>query len=296
MRSRCLAIVTMALAISACTGAASTSGSPIAPASVAVSPSPTATPAATPTPIPTYDPGAATTDVPDYLATRTTICKTDVGDSATPDRMSGACSGIMIVAMMALGSRGGDVIRLEAGLVCTEPGCSDNVVVGFQDGHLEMAQVSRPGGDSYWTVGDFHAAAASVWPWGASAPFTSPAVKRPALLIPATGPLTKRTPLPFCGFVAGNTDTANPDARKCFANAVLTGHAAEVVFYDPGIEGGVSVSVFRFTGSGPVLAYAGQSDSSGKKGIWYKPIQPVIVTIGKDNYLAFTPVHPIGYV
>jgi len=297
VRSRCLAIAFLALAVAACAGAADTSKTPGASASAPVSPSPAASAATTPTPTPitTYDPNSTGTDRPDYLATRTAICKTDAIDSATPDPMDGACRGIMLVAMMALGSRGDDVIRLEAGLVCADAGCTDNVIVGFKDGHLEGAQVTRPGGDSYWAVGDFHAVAASLWPWGAAAPFAAPPVKRPALLIPATGALAKRTPLPYCGVVSGNTDTANPDARKCFANAVLTGHAAEVVFYDPGIEGGVSVSVLRFTGSGPVLGYDGQTGASGKGGTWYQPILPLIATVGKDYYLAFTPVDPIAY-
>jgi hypothetical protein len=166
VRSRCLATAFLALAASACTGGAATSSTPGASSSASpsapVSHSPTAASAPTPTPIRTYDPNATATDRPDYLATRTTICKTNAVDSVTPDPVDGACRGTMVVAMMALGSRGDQVIRLEGGLVCADAGCTDNVVVGFKDGHLEAAQVTRPGGDSYWAVGDFHVVAASV--------------------------------------------------------------------------------------------------------------------------------------
>jgi hypothetical protein len=251
----------------------------------------TATPApvATDTPKPTarvsLGPVAA-------LKQLTIICRTDALDDTSPDLTGEKCLGIFRAVLPALGSLAGDVVRLEAGLVCpaSSSSCTDNLIVGFKDGHLEGAKATSASADAPYIVGTLHAVAASVWPWGSAATFHSPAVKRPSLPIPASPELAKRTALPYCGLEVN--DPAS-DARICFSNAVLTGHPAEIVTKTTahliGAPDGTDVAVIRFNGSGSIAEYDGSIPGKGS-GTWYGGPNAMMITIGQDSFVQIVPI------
>jgi hypothetical protein len=312
MRSRWIAFATIALVVSACTAAAEPTASPAAtvittpgaslaatatatsPASSAASPSPAQVP-----------PGVRSTATSAVDSeTLTLICRTT--DSSpheqTMDPAGVACPQIIHATLAILGQRAKDVVRVQAGSVCASP-CTDSVIVGFSDGHLEAAAADWElvdGVDQGVAIAPFHPAEASVWPWGDAATFDSPAVARPTFLLSTSAELTKRTPLPHCGVdtVSSGTpdltapDGTNPGARRCFASAVLTGHPAEYVS-QASDAGGLYVSVERFTGSGPVLAYYRHDIPPDNAG-WGKP-EPSLIYIGKNDYVWFHPIAPVGF-
>ena len=312
MRSRYLAFIAIALAVSACNAAAQPTAPP-APTLV-TTPGPllaataTATETAAASPTPTRLPPGIKPKAKSAIdsSTLALICRTnDRTDHDSPIDLAGvACPEIIDVTLAILGPRAKDVVRIQAGSVCADP-CSDKVIVGFKDGHLEGASAGWEESDggvvpSSVTVAPFHSMDASAWPWGDAAKFDSPAVARPTLLLPASAELARRTPVPHCGVETISSgmpdltapDGTNPAARRCFASAVLTGHPAEYVS-QASDESGRRVAVDRFMGSGPVLAYYGHGIPPDH-GSWQK-VEPSLIYIGKNNYVWFHPIAPVGW-
>lgn len=228
------------------------------------------------------------------------ICLSDARDMTAGAPVDAVCRDIMDSALAALGRGAADVVRIEGGLVCGAP-CTDDVIVGFRDGHLEGANVDWFFGDAWhgqpFAVSPFHAVDASAWPWGDSAPFVAPPLARPSLSIPPSSPLASRQPLPYCGLDVADASGAalDPAARECFAAAVRTGHAAEYISRAQ-LPEEESVDVFtewvvRFTGSGPVLLFGARSDSPGSD--WTTPEKEVIY-IGTNHYVRYWPIPPVG--
>ena len=223
---------------------------------------PTASTPATPTPWPGQTPvpsgirPAATMQI-DPVAL-TLICRTDDRSEYETeiDLAGAACRQIIDTVLAALGPRAKDVARVQAGSICAAP-CTDRVYIGFKDGHLEGAAAFWEETDGQYepssiTVAPFHPVAASVWPWGDAAPFDSPPVARPTLPIPALPELTNRTPLPYCGLDTGFFNAPDATARRCFVNAVLTGHPAELIAQIPHADDkGMSVALVRFQRARP---------------------------------------------
>jgi len=92
-----------------------------------------------------------------------------------------------------------------------------------------------------------------------------PAVARPK--IPgAPAELVTRQPLPYCG----HSELGRPPAiPQCFLAAVLSGRPAEVIDTRFGTEGGASLQVARFMGTGPIDSWELGLDSNGRATGWF---------------------------
>jgi len=271
VRSRCLPLVFGLLVVAAC---GQTPG-PTAPATPGATRAPSASASPTPTVIPTGVVPSAPPAVDE--ATLTLICRSDYDGGVAPSKLTrwDVCTGILTAGLAALGPRARDVARIEAGLVCE--GCTDTVIVGFKDGHLEGAHVYWQGEVAPYAVAPFHAVDASVWPWGYAATFSPPPASSPTLAIHASAEVAALSPLPFCGL--DNLATQDRAIRYCFANAVLTGHPAEFVSQEEDL-GATFAHIYRFTGSGPVLIYDGIGTAAAAD--WFRAHG--IVYIGKSGW------------
>jgi hypothetical protein len=217
----------------------------------------------------------------------TLICKTDGGADPSADLTSNSCSDLLDSTLIALGSRAGSVVRAEVGFPCptTDTTCKDDAIVGFKDGHLEGAKINWKGEAAPYSVGTFHAVAASVWPWGAVATsYTAPAVSRPNLLIKATSSLANRTPLPYCGFDNGDDSAATQAIEKCFFDAVRTGHPAEIDSESP-TDSGFAEFVDRFTGSGSIGDFTGELPASRSGGSWESGPTASLIIVDPDGVI-----------
>jgi len=286
MQVRRIAFIAAALAASACASSAAPTPYPATPSTSATAPATPATvpTAAAPTPT-TVPPGVKSWASPAVDPQEQTLICLDPNESGfAPEPIPSSCREIIDSTMSVLGTRGKDVVRIEAGLVCTDPTCSDDVIVGFKDGDLEGASVDWEHPADPWdgrlAVSPLHPVDALAWPWGDAAAFDSPAVSRPALASPASESLAARTPLPFCG-VTSLDDITSP-ANKCFAASVRAGHAAEIV--EPAQPGKVQI-VVRFTGSGSVIIY----EALIPNGMAY------MLVIGKGGWVVYTPIPPVGW-
>jgi hypothetical protein len=266
-----------------------------------LTPSAPATPTPWPwqTPVPSGVKPTATMQIDP--ATLTLICRTnDRSEYETEIDLAGAaCRQIIDASLAVLGRRAKDVVRVQAGSICAAP-CTDRVYIGFKDGHLEGAAAFWEETDGQYepssiTVAPFHPVAASVWPWADAATFDSPPVARPALPIPALPELTNRTPLPYCGLETGFFNAPDATARRCFVNAVLTGHPAELMAQIPHADDkGMSVALVRFSGHGPVVEYYSSYDGETQPTRW--TTEPSVMHVGRDDYLFFLPIPPYGFI
>jgi len=84
-------------------------------------------------------------------------------------------------------------------------------------------------------------------------PFDPPPAAAPVVVPDAPRGVRDRDPLPFCGDedVRG-TDDFEIDMRGCFLNGVLAAVPVELISRASSTEGGDVVTVYRFTGDGPL--------------------------------------------
>jgi hypothetical protein len=319
VRCRYLSLVALVLIVSACTagGSSATPGGSKPAGSAAVSasqspaslstissPSPSTSASlasaavsagASQTPVASKAPKtpSPTTAAAGYdIDTVTLICLTDGGADQSADLTNNSCSDLLDSTLGALGSRASSVVRAEVGFPCpaTDTTCTDDAIVGFKDGHLEGVKVDWKGEAAPYSVGTFHAVAASVWPWGTAATsYTAPAVSRPDLLIKPTSTLANRTPLPYCGFDNGDAGAASLAIEKCFIDAVRTGHAAEIDTESPN-DPGFSEFVDRFTGAGPISDFTGSLPASRSGGSWAAGPTASLIIVDPDGALDIEPI------
>ncbi len=104
--------------------------------------------------------------------------------------------------------------------------------------------------------------AATSWPT-LEAPV--PAIERPDLG-PSPDEVATREPAPFCGRFEFETPE---DVPICFLAAVLAGRPAEAVEAVYGTEGGQTIVLWRFSGTGSVAYYSRGIDANAVVGGWY---------------------------
>jgi hypothetical protein len=233
-------------------------------------------PFATPTPVPTLAAGVS-------LSAIATICFLDPKLATTLDGQD-ACEVALKTVLGRLGTKAANVTRIHASS-SNMSSCRCQALVGFKDGSLQAFAFD-------WTdfsVGNGIPIAASEWPWGTAAAFTSPPVARGTFGLQAPSELAKRSPLPYCGDNGYPTDV---DHAQCFIDSVLAGHPAEYIEESPGYEGGWFVSVYRFTGSGAITIESGSMDRPyGAKDfvLSWQPRAYGMVEVYTDGTRAFGP-------
>jgi len=151
---------------------------------------------------------------------------------------------------------------------CTREQLATGTVIAWTGSQVWSTTLDVRSGQ--WTATAPQPPDGAAWPTaaGGAAAATAPVLDH----TPAE--ITGRATLPFCG----QREMSAPAAvGACFVSSVLAGRPAEMFDLEHGTEGGTSLLVARFTGSGAIVIYQQHLDDQGRTGSWFAQLARLIL-------------------